>query len=332
MTIPTEPAKRKHTMSGVLLGFLTSLIIVVAGLWQAQNILDWWRLRDYTPPAAISALADKTAMTERGRHLFYVNRPQILEGDAFNDRCRSEAEQSIVLGCYLSGDRGIFLFHVTDERLAGVVETTAAHEMLHAGYGRLSSREKQRVDTMLESYYQNDLADDRIKRTIDAYRQSEPKDVVNEMHSIFGTEIAELPGELEEYYRTYFSDRSAVTEMTAHYQAEFTSRRDQAREYDDQLAALKAAIETNQRELKTKRSTIDSEYDRLQQLRVNGATDTYNASVDSYNAKANAYNTLLTATQTKIDEYNAIVESRNALALETRELTQALSSQQVTTE
>ncbi len=332
MSIHVEPAKRKHTVLGVLLGLLTSLVIVAVGLWQAQNIVDWWRLRGYTPPAAISALADRTAMTAFGRHLFYVNRPQILEGDAFNDQCRSAAEQSIVLGCYISGDRGIFLFGVTDERLDGVVETTAAHEMLHAAYNRLSVREKRRVDGMLESYYKNDLKDERIKRTIDAYRQSEPRDVVNEMHSIFGTEIASLPSELETYYQKYFTNRSTVTTMAAHYQAEFTSRRDQAKIYDDQLAAIKKTIEANQRELKTRRSAIESEYDRLQQLRSGGDAAAYNASVDSYNAKASAYNALLAATQAKINEYNTIVEKRNALALETRELTQALSSQQVTTE
>lgn len=332
MDTHTKPQPTSHKGLSVLVGLFAFLAVVSIGLWQAQRILDWWRLRGYTPPAAVSALADKTTMTAYGRHLFYVNRPQLLEGDAFNEKCRSEAEQSIVLGCYIGGDHGIFLFNVTDERLSGVVETTAAHEMLHAAYNRLSSRERRRVDAMLESYYKNGLKDERIKRTIDAYRQSEPRDVVNEMHSIFGTEIATLPSDLETYYQKYFVHRSTVTAMAARYQAEFTSRRDQAKAYDDQLAALKKTISANQEELKSQRSTIESEYARLQQLRTSEDAAVYNARVDAYNAKVNTYNALLNETQAKINAYNAIVEKRNALALETRELTQALSSQQITAE
>ncbi len=82
--------------------------------------------------------------------------------------------------------------------------------MLHAAYNRLNSADKSRIDNSLQKYYQHTLTDQRIKNIIAAYKKTEPNDLVNEMHSIFGTEVAELPPELETYYKQYFSNRSVV--------------------------------------------------------------------------------------------------------------------------
>jgi hypothetical protein len=264
-------------------------------------------------------------MTDYARHLFYVNRPELLDADTFSSHCRTAAEKTIILGCYTGGDRGIYLYNVTDTRLAGVVETTAAHEMLHAAYQRLSARERSQVDALLEGYYQNGLKDERVKSTIESYKQSEPTELVNEMHSIFGTEVPNLPTELETYYKQYFSNRETVVAMAEHYQAEFTTRRTQAEAYDSQLATLKPIIDANQMEITRQYSAITSESARMDALKAANSLSEYNALVNDYNAKIQAYNALLVKTQSQIDQYNAIVEKRNALALETRDLTEALS-------
>lgn len=326
MTSHKQPPhhKRHSGVTGVLLGLLISLSFGVLLLLNLQAIIDWWHLRDYTPPTQISAIADKTTMTDYARRLFYVNHPSLLDADTFSRHC-SATEKTIILGCYNGGDRGIFLYNVTDERLSGVVETTAAHEMLHAGYARLSSTERGRIDQLLENYYKNDLKDERVKSTIDAYRTSEPTELNNEMHSIFGTEVGTLPPELETYYRQYFTDRAAVVAMTDHYQSEFTTRRDQANAYDAELATLKPIIEANQTEIKRQYTALTTQSARMETLKSSGRTSDYNALVDSYNASVGSYNALLARTQTQINQYNAIVEKRNALALETRDLTQALS-------
>ena len=140
-----------------------------------------------------------------------------------------------MLGCYHSGQSGIFVLDVTDSRLDGVEQVTAAHEMLHAAYDRLSRSERSKVDAMLEDYYKNDLKDQRIVETINAYKKSEPKDVVNEMHSIFATEIASLPAPLEKYYQRYFTDRGQIVANAERYKSEFTSRQEAIVGYDAQL-------------------------------------------------------------------------------------------------
>ena len=326
----TQPRRRSGGITSVLISMLITAGIAVAIVWNAQSLIDWWRLRGYTPDASIVMLATDTKMTDVSRHLFYVNHPQTLSGSAFSSRCSIGAEKTVILGCYESGDNGIYLYNVTDQRLRGVVETTAAHEMLHAAYNRLSTAEKARIDTLLNNFYMTGLKDDRVKQTIDAYRQSEPSELPNEMHSIFATEVAVLPPELESYYKQYFSNRQAVVAMAQQYQAEFTSRRDKTTAYDMQLSDLKKTIDTNQAKATADRRSIESQSSQLQTLRRSGNDTAYNQLVNTYNARVDTYNTLLGTIRDEISQYNQIVGQRNAVALEERDLTQALSGDPVT--
>lgn len=294
-----------------------------------QRILDWWKLRGYTPSAKIARVVDVARFNEKGEHLFYVNKPDVLSGSSFTRACPIDAEKTVVLGCYKGGDNGIFLYGVTDKRLDGVVEVTAAHEMLHAAYERLSSRERARVDALLNDYYANGLLDERIRKTIDLYRSTEPKELTNEMHSIFATEVRDLPSELEVYYEQYFSNRKAVVELTEIYQAEFTNRRAQVVAYDTQLAGLKQSTEALQAQLTSVKRALEAKQAEMQSLRDDGNSAAYNATVPSYNALVNTYNALVGKLRSQIASYNDIVEKRNALALEERQLTQALSAEQL---
>ena len=308
------------------------LLVLLAVAFNRQSIFDWWKLRDYQAPVAVSALATQNTMTDYAKRVFYVNKPVLENKTSFAKSCPNDSkEQSIVLGCYHSDQAGIFLLGVSDERLKGVEQVTAAHEMLHAAYDRLSSTDKQRVDAMLEDYYNNQLKDKRILDTIDGYKKSEPKDVVNEMHSIFGTEIANLPPQLEQYYKKYFANRSQVASYAAKYQNEFSSREALVDSADQQLATLKSRIETNEADLNSKQATLDSERQRLSSLRSSGSVTAYNSGVPVYNAMIDTYNKQVLAIRNLIDQYNQLVERRNAVALEEDQLVNALSSSDVET-
>ena len=182
----------KKYVSIVLTAMIAALPFV--GIWQRQAIFDWWRLRDYTPSNRIVELAANTTMTEDGKHLFYVYHATLQTADEFNQSC-DFSEQSIILGCYVSG-RGIYIYDVKDERLNGIHEVTAAHEMLHAAYERLSSKERQKIDALTQKAYEQS-ANERIRGTVDAYKKRDPSIVPNELHSILGTEVRDLPAELE---------------------------------------------------------------------------------------------------------------------------------------
>ena len=299
-------------------------------LWQKQAVLDWWHLRNYTPSAALVSLANDDTMTGKARHLLYVNHPQITDSNVFSDNCPAGGEKTVVLGCYVGNDDGIYIYAVSDSRLNGVEQVTAAHEMLHAAYRRLSNKERTTIDAELLDYYNHDLTDQRIKDTIAAYRQSEPNDVVNEMHSVFGTEVANLPPALTKYYSQYFTNRTVITNYTASYQAEFTNRQSQVSTDDAQLSALKLQIDANQALLTAQKAALDDQNSQLQTEQNEGEDDIYNAGTIGYNQAVNAYNTLLETARAQINQYNTIVDQRNAVALEEQQLSQELSDSSLT--
>lgn len=303
-----------------LVGVLVALLVAFG---QRQAIYDWWRLRGYEPPARIVALADATTMTDYGRKLFYVNRPQLDDEAAFNEHCQA-TEQSIILGCYISRT-GIYLFDVEDPRLDGVEEVTAAHEMLHAAYERLDGEEKARVNSLLERAFA-EIMDERIVKTMEAYRKRDPTIVSNELHSILATEVRDLTPELEEYYKQYFTDRLKVVFFSEQYEQAFTERKNQVARYDTQLAALKQQIEAAENDLSARSGAISAERARLDALLAADQTEQYNAAVPGFNAQIRQYNALIASTRQLIDRFNEIVAARNAIAVEQQELVEALDS------
>ena len=315
---------------------ITGPVIVLALLALAvgnlQAIGDYVRLYNYQPPAEIAAFADETTMTDEARKLYYVNHPKLADKQSFNDKCRSRGEKTIVLGCYHSVNRGIYLFDVKDERLKGVEQVTAAHEMLHAAYDRLSSKERKSIDTQLQDFYDTQVQDKRIRDTVAAYEQSEPNDLTNEMHSIFATEIAQLTPALESHYKRYFNDRSKLVELAGTYQMEFISRQDQVRAMDARLKGLKEEIDENSAELKRREAEISALQRQIEDDRQSGNIESYNARVPVYNGMVDRYNELIRSTQNSIAEYNRLVALRNDLALEVRELTRSIDSQLETIE
>lgn len=314
----------KRTLAYLFLLALLAFPVLV--YFNAQALTDWWQLRDYTPPAPVARLAAQDTMTPYARHIFYVNHPDLESSAAqFRADC-NESEQTIVLGCYRSNQAGIFVYDVQDARLAGVQQVTAAHEMLHAAYDRLSSSDKKTIDSELMDYYDNQLTDQRIKQTINDYRQTEPNDLVNEMHSIFGTEIADLPAPLETYYAKYFTDRHAVANYASQYEGEFASRENQIKADDAQLATLKARIQTEESALQAQAANIDSDRSDLDNERSSNNVAAYNSGVAAFNNEVDAYNAGIRKLRADLNAYNQLVAARNAIAQELTNLDQAIDT------
>ena len=320
------PQPKKRHLTSSLLTALVGVLIIVTGVTQRQNIYDQWKLHGYTAPAIVAELATQDSMTGYARKIYYVNHPQVIIGSQFNQACPNNGgEKTIILGCYRGGQQGISLLGVTEPLLNGVEQVTAAHEMLHAAYDRLSSNDKTKLNAMLESYYKNDLHDSRVLAIIDAYKISEPNDVINEMHSVFGTEIASLPQPLERYYQRYFTNRSLVAGFAAKYQAEFTNRQNIIAQDDAQLMTLKTQINSIEADLRDKLATINSQQANLLSLR-NSDVKAYNAGVPGYNQLVDSYNSEADNLQNLISQYNQLVNSRNAVVLEEDQLAKELSS------
>jgi hypothetical protein len=315
---------------------LAALILTLALLalpfvvfFKAEALVDWWQLRGYTPPAAVAQLAAEDTMTSYSRHVFYVNHPD-LESNAnqFRADC-NETEKTIVLGCYHGNQDGIFIYDVSDPRLGGVEQVTAAHEMLHAAYDRLSSKDRNYVDGLLQDYFNNGLKDQRVIDTINSYRETEPNDVINEMHSVFGTEVANLPAPLEQYYDRYFTNRLAVTDFADGYQSEFTSREDQVKADDAQLAQMKAGIDSEEQSLQQQLQKINAARKELDEERSAGLNEAYNRDADSFNSYVSTYNSAVDKLRGDIAAYNSLVAERNSVAKELASLSKSLDTRSV---
>ena len=135
---------------------VVSFVLILAGgatFWIKHNeVLDWLATRGYEPSSLIATLASDTTMTPYAERLFYANRPEVQDKQAFNQSCTDPSEQVAVLGCFIGNRMGIYLYDVTDERLNGIEQVTAAHEMLHQAYQRLGKKEKTRINGLLQEY------------------------------------------------------------------------------------------------------------------------------------------------------------------------------------
>jgi hypothetical protein len=309
---------------GKITGLVTSLVIFAAsaGLYvYRQDVLDWLVLRDYEPSPAIARLASNASLSDEGRKLFYVHDPALLDKSTFQGSCGA-SEETIVLGCYITHQK-IYVFDVEDERLQGVEEVTAAHEMLHAAFDRLSDNEKERITSLLQDTFTS-LNDERLNKTIATYEKRDPSIVPNELHSIIGTEVRELPQELESYYEQYFLDRLAVVGKAEAYEAEFTKLEDQIELYDQQLNSLKRSIEESQVNIDQLGAALNLEKQQLEAKR--GNPEAYNAAIPAYNQKVREYNALIQRARDLVSQFNQLVEERNLIALEERELIDAIDT------
>jgi len=313
--------RKVATVLGVLL-----VVAIPTTVWaERQNIYDSWRLHGFSASPPISHLADQDTMTDYSRKLFYVMHAELDSKSQFNDHCR-ENEQTIVLGCHVSG-QGIYLLKVDDTRLNGVEQVTAAHEMLHEAYERLSSGERAHIDKLVVDTYQR-LNDDRLNKTIALYRQQDPSVVPNELHSILGTEYPNLPTELENYYTRYFKSRQAVVGYSQQYEAVFDERRDAVNQYDAQLSSLKTQIDGLQAQLTQQETDLDVKRKQLDGLSASGNKAAYNAAVPGFNSEVQTYNAGIDQLHTLVAQYNQIVASRNAIASEEEQLVQAIDSRE----
>jgi len=306
------------------------LIVLVAILgsgyfiWENRYpIHDYIVLIDYKPPATISALANDDTFTTKGKNDFYVNKPQISDRAVFNTECKSP-EQTIVLGCYTGTN--IYIFSVNDPRLNGVEQVTAAHEMLHAAYDRLSSSERNKIDALLIAELTK-LNDPRINAEYANYAKTEPGQQLNELHSVLGTEVSNIGPQLEAYYSQYFSDRSKIVAYSNQYEQVFNDIQNQAEQDDAQLALMKAEIDQLESSLQSQNQQLNVTMNSLDSLEASGQTVEYNSQVPAYNNSVNSYNSSVANLKSLINQYNNLLNTRNSLTVQQQSLDQSIDSQ-----
>lgn len=268
------------------------------------------------------AIATRTTMTVEARGLLARSTPELTDRATIGQRCSLEPDVS-VLGCYQAGH--IAVLSVTDPRLDGITETTAAHEMLHAAWASLGVVERARLATLLQAAYQAHATPELTER-IDIYRALDPAVIDSELHSILGTEVADLGPELEAYYARWFTDRSAVVDLAKEAQGTFASLRQQVDDLDAQLTSKRTKLDAEDADLRARRADLDARSAELDSLRNEGRLAEYNAGVDPFNTDVAAFNTAAGTHQQAVDDFNDLVAERNQLAAAYTDLAQQIDT------
>jgi hypothetical protein len=259
----TRAAPRQHrarTAASILFRLIGTAIVVGVLLTlfsQARagwNPLDILSVSDDAAPASPEALAlaDRAALSEEGRQIYAGANPTIEAAAEFRTNCVPDGPGEGALGCF--DGRRIHLFGVYDPAWDGSMVSTAVHEMLHAAWQRLPGSERDRLSPFLVAASDAARTEPRVASVIDGemrhYNASsvESPEMVNELHSILGTQVAGLPPDLESYYARYFTDRTVIVALDASSSSTYYGIIARI----DELAAIVAGLDVQSTDLSTR--------------------------------------------------------------------------------
>ena len=270
------------------------------------------------PPLAspFDAIAARLGLTPEGSALLARSSPKLVDRSQLAATCTLDLQLN-VLGCHSPGL--ITVLAVTDQRLDGMIETTTAHELLHAAWATLQPAERDRLTEQLIAEFEIRAGPD-LRERVDAYRAQDPSVVPNELHSILGTELGGLSPVLEEHYRRWFSDRAAVVALATSSMATFDDLRRRVKELDDRIESERRTLDAAEVRLNSRSTDLARRETDLESLADSGRIDEYNAAVGGFNAEVDAYNRALRSQHEAIEAFNRRVDERNDLAAAYREL------------
>jgi hypothetical protein len=303
---------------------LIGLIVLGAKVFTYDNLVfvqDSFAARGYQRSELVNSAAQDLSLTKYGNQLVNASRTEILDANNFNLACdnNGEKEDSYLLGCYWN--RRIYVYDIKNDDLVGADEVTLAHEVLHAGYERLSSSQRAKINKLIKEQLEAGV-DEISSEHLDVYRnQNLPDDLfLDEAHAILGTEQLNLSPELSEYYSKYFQDRSRVVKLNSSYAKVFKDIENQLSQYKTQLDqysaeldGVQARIGANNSRYLNLNSQADAKLGSGDIAGYNSLVPQINAIVDD-NVKLDAQQRSIIANHNKTaDEYNKLIDRLNLL-------------------
>jgi len=313
-------------------GIAFSLSILVIGFagWlflNRQLVLDQLSVWNYQPSAAIVSLEDKVKFTDKGQFTFYATKPVLADSSEFNGSCPRQEAGSPILGCYTTSDR-IFVFNVSNTQLDGMKEVTAAHEMLHAVWYRMSASEQSRLGTLLTAAYEKS-ASPELKERMEYYQRTEPEAITNELHSILGTEVGNLGTELEDYYKQYFEDRQIILDLHAKYNDVYQGLYNRADTLYMQMQTLAKSIDSRSEAYSTEVTKLSGDISSFNRRANSGDFDSmgqFNSEKAALVARSNRLDAERSAIYADISTYNKMYEEYKVLASQIELLNNSVDS------
>lgn len=318
---------RKTVTFTVSLGVTLALLLVAGWVFtHRQYIVDQLAVWNFTPSASVSALSSDLELTSDGNFYLMASRPIIQQADDFNRSCPQQEVNNPILGCY--SEQRIYIYDVQNEKLNGIQQVTAAHEMLHAVWERMDAGEQKKVTALLDSVYQS-LPDQDLKNRMDYYQRTEPGEFYNELHSIIGTEISSISPDLEAYYRNYFNDRQAIVAFHSNYSSVFQGLEDESNRLYQRLTELDTQITAERNQYDQSLTSLSSDISSFN-ARANSGSFSSNAAFYSERsalvARSNQLEVQRSTLNTLIEEYNQTYQQYKAIASQIQQLSTSIDS------
>lgn len=310
------------------------ILVVIIILFGINFIINKTPLRDkikslsFEASPKISKIEQSLGLTDKAKTIFRASYPSLDEKEDFNLHCSSYDPTTAILGCYSA--ETIYIYNIESEELSGIIESTAAHELLHAVWDRLSGSEKIKLTEDLEKAYEEKC--DELCETVEAYSDSDRN---SEIYARIGTQIKNLPQNLEDHYANYFINRSKIVEFYDSYSFTFDEIRTSMDELYSEIEALSKEVE----ELNSKYDQEIMSYEKSVQ-EFNACARTANCFdertfkfnrnnlISKYNQIQSDYNNL----DAKVNEYNAKISEYNANILHAKNLENIINSNSVPAE
>lgn len=321
---------RKSSDPGFIITFLLSLALIGISLLLVANrqyIIDQITVWEYQPTSEIANLAERAGLNDHGKFLFYASQPKLDGTQDLNTECERTETVTSILGCY--NDNRIYIYDVTDTRLDGIREVTAAHETMHAVYYRLSDDEKDKINQLIEAEYSQLKADKDFAELMAFYDRTEPGQRDNELFSIIATQVAEIDAQLESYYSRFFYNRQAVVALYDKYSSVFNELEDKADALATQINALASSISERSAQYNADVSELNSD---ISLFDARAASGDFASQAQFYAERAvlvsrvSELNALRESVSDDIAKYYSLLAEYNSIASESIKLNNSIDS------
>jgi hypothetical protein len=307
---------------------LISVSVAALLFFNRQYVVDQVNVWQYQPTLPVEQLVDRSGMNDQGKFYFYASTPTLESTQVFNDKCGGHREESTaILGCYAA--QKIYIYNVTDARLDGIREVTAAHEMLHAVYERMNEDERQKVNALLEAEYSKLKNDKNLSERMAFYAKTEPGQRDNELHSVIGTEVASISKGLEEHYKKYFTDRQKVVALHTKYATVFSDLQMRSDELINELKALGNTIEEDTITYNNAVGQLDRDIEAFNARANSGGFTSqaqFNAERSNLMSRVSALDSLRDKINTNVAKYESLREELTSIASTSDALNKSIDS------
>ncbi len=294
-----------------------------------QAIKDFYFSTTFSPSNEISEIDQKLDLTDKGHRIFFASSPTINTAEDFNQNCKSAGEDISTLGCY-NGQR-IYIYNIESDELDGIKESTAAHELLHAIWQRLSTADKENLMPTLESIYEK--SSEEFKKSLKTYEESAKTE---EIYVRSATQIKDLPENLEKHYAEYFNNQDKIVEFYDSYIAPFNAIEKETEALQTELNTIMTTIEQKRADYESRSDAFSTAVNEFNNCASNAGCFASNYAFSTRRSELlteqASLNELLDSINVDIELYNAKVEEYNVRVIHGNELNRIINSTSKKTE